>query len=69
LDFSFQSRLKRGDVGDVGTLDFVTAKENVVFLGRGTGKTHLAIGLGIRADSWAGERREPGEPGSRRVRR
>ena len=31
-------------------LDFVAARENVAFLGPpGTGKTHLAIGLGIRA--------------------
>jgi DNA replication protein DnaC len=37
-------------VAHLGTLDFVTARENVVFLGPpGTGKTHLAIGLGIRA--------------------
>ena len=33
-----------------GTLDFVVAKDNVVFLGPpGTGKTHLAIGIAIRA--------------------
>jgi DNA replication protein DnaC len=33
-----------------GHLDFVTARENVVFLGPpGTGKTHLATGLAIRA--------------------
>jgi len=37
-------------IAHLGTLDFVTARENVVFLGPpGTGKTHLAIGLGIRA--------------------
>jgi glycosyltransferase involved in cell wall biosynthesis len=34
----------------LGTLDFIAAKQNVVFLGPpGTGKTHLSIGLGIRA--------------------
>jgi DNA replication protein DnaC len=34
----------------LATLDFVAGKENVIFLGPpGTGKTHLAIGLGIRA--------------------
>ena len=33
----------------LATLDFVAAKENVIFLGPpGTGKTHLAIGLAIR---------------------
>jgi DNA replication protein DnaC len=34
----------------LGTLDFVGAGRNVVFVGApGTGKTHLAIGLGVRA--------------------
>jgi DNA replication protein DnaC len=42
--------VERDVVAHLGTLDFVTARENVVFLGPpGTGKTHLAIGLAIRA--------------------
>lgn len=50
FDFSFQRSLKRDTMLHLGTLDFVAARENVVFLGPpGTGKTHLAIGLGIRA--------------------
>jgi DNA replication protein DnaC len=44
------ARSKRDTIAHLGTLDFVTARENVVFLGPpGTGKTHLAIGLAIRA--------------------
>jgi DNA replication protein DnaC len=50
FDFDHQRSLKRDTIAHLGTLDFVTAKENVVFLGPpGTGKTMLAIGLGIRA--------------------
>jgi DNA replication protein DnaC len=50
FDFDHARGLKREQVAHLGTLDFVAAKENVVFLGPpGTGKTHLAIGLGIRA--------------------
>src|SRR3954468_7393832 len=50
FDFSFQRSLKRDVIAHLGTLDFVDAKDNVVFLGPpGTGKTHLATGLGIRA--------------------
>src|SRR6201990_580722 len=50
FDFDHARGLKRDLIAHLGTLDFVTAKENVVFLGPpGTGKTHLAIGLGIRA--------------------
>ena len=37
-------------IAHLGALDFIEAKDNVVFLGPpGTGKTHLAIALGIRA--------------------
>jgi DNA replication protein DnaC len=50
FDFDHARGLKRDTVAHLGTLDFVTAKENVVFLGPpGTGKTHLATGLAIRA--------------------
>ena len=50
FDFSFQRSAKREVVTHLATLDFVAARDNVVFLGPpGTGKTHLAIGLGIRA--------------------
>jgi DNA replication protein DnaC len=50
FDFDHQRALKRDTIAHLGTLDFVTARENVVFLGPpGTGKTHLAVGLGIRA--------------------
>ncbi|WP_328838469.1 IS21-like element helper ATPase IstB [Streptomyces europaeiscabiei] len=43
---SFDRRL----LARLGALDFVAAGRNVVFVGApGTGKTHLAIGLGVRA--------------------
>ena len=50
FDFDHQRSLKRETIAHLGTLDFITAKENAIFLGPpGTGKTMLAIGLGIRA--------------------
>jgi DNA replication protein DnaC len=50
FDFDHARGLKRDTIAHLGTLDFVTAKDNVVFLGPpGTGKTHLAIGIAIRA--------------------
>ncbi|MGX7724544.1 IS21-like element helper ATPase IstB [Rhodococcus sp. 105337] len=50
FDFDYARGLRREVLAHLGTLDFVAAKDNVVFLGPpGTGKTHLAIGLGIRA--------------------
>src|SRR5438105_3053278 len=50
FDFDHQRLLKREVIAHLGTLDFVDAKENVVFLGPpGTGKTHLATGIGMRA--------------------
>jgi DNA replication protein DnaC len=50
FDFDHARGLKRDQVVHLGTLDFITAKDNVVFLGPpGTGKTHLATGIAIRA--------------------
>jgi len=50
FDFDHARGLKRDVIAHLGTLDFTTARDNVVFLGPpGTGKTHLAIGLAIRA--------------------
>lgn len=50
FDFDHARGLQRDTIAHLGTLDFVAAKENVVFLGPpGTGKTHLAIGLAMRA--------------------
>jgi DNA replication protein DnaC len=50
FDYDHQRSLKRDVIAHLGALDFVEAKENVVFLGPpGTGKTHLAIGLSVRA--------------------
>jgi DNA replication protein DnaC len=50
FDFDHARGLKRDLIAHLGTLDLVAGKENVLLLGPpGTGKTHLATGLGIRA--------------------
>jgi chromosomal replication initiation ATPase DnaA len=50
FDFAFQSSIRREQVLHLGQLDFLHGRENVILLGPpGTGKTHLAIALGIRA--------------------
>jgi len=50
FDFDHARGLKREAIAHLGGLDFITAKENVIFLGPpGTGKTHLATGIAIRA--------------------
>ncbi len=50
FDFSFQRSVKKTLIQHLGQLDFLQSKENVVLLGPpGTGKTHLAIAVSIRA--------------------
>jgi DNA replication protein DnaC len=50
FDFSFQRSVKKTLIQHLGQLDFLHAKENVILLGPpGTGKSHLAIALSIRA--------------------
>jgi DNA replication protein DnaC len=50
FDFTFQRSVKKTVIQHLGQLDFLHGRENVILLGPpGTGKTHLAIALGIRA--------------------
>lgn len=49
-DFKFQPSLERKQVLDVAELGFVDRCQTVLFIGpSGVGKSHLAIGLGVRA--------------------
>jgi DNA replication protein DnaC len=50
FDFTFQRSVKKTIVEHLGQLDFLHAKQNLILLGPpGTGKTHLAIAISIRA--------------------
>ncbi|HYN49943.1 MAG TPA: IS21-like element helper ATPase IstB, partial [Thermoleophilaceae bacterium] len=50
FDFTFQRSVKKQVIEHLGQLDFLHARENVILLGPpGTGKSHLAIALGVRA--------------------
>lgn len=50
FDFKFQPTLNEKEIYDLATCSFVRKKENIVFVGQtGTGKTHLAIALGLKA--------------------
>jgi DNA replication protein DnaC len=50
FDFDHARGLKRDPIAHLATLDFVTARDNVVFLGPARHRqTHLVTGLAIRA--------------------
>lgn len=51
-DFRFQPSVDREVIRDLATLRFIEGNENILFVGSpGTGKTHLAVALGIEAAS------------------
>ena len=50
FDFSFQPSVDERQVRELSTLAFVADAANVIMLGPpGVGKTHLAVGLGVKA--------------------
>jgi DNA replication protein DnaC len=51
FDFDHARGLNRAVIAHLGTLDFVAARENVVFLGPpGTGKSHCETGCAVLGD-------------------
>ena len=50
FDFDFQPKLDVKLIKTLATMEFIPRKENIIFVGQpGTGKTHLAVALGLRA--------------------
>ncbi len=49
-DFSFPTEIDEQQINEIASLRFIDKKTNVILLGaQGLGKTHLAVGFGIKA--------------------
>jgi len=50
FDFTFQPSIDKKLINDCITCNFIKENKNIVFIGNpGTGKTHLSIGIGLKA--------------------
>lgn len=50
FDFSFQPSIDKKQINDVSICQYIKERKNFVLVGElGTGKTHLAIALGVKA--------------------
>src|SRR6266566_4612293 len=50
FDFTFQPSIKKRDLLELATGNFLQNATNILFIGQpGTGKTHLSVSLGLRA--------------------
>jgi DNA replication protein DnaC len=50
FDFSFQPSVKKAEILELSTGNFIGKRENIIFIGApGTGKTHLSVALGLKA--------------------
>lgn len=49
-DFSFQPGLQETEIADLASCNFISEKKNIIMIGKpGTGKTHLANAMGVKA--------------------
>lgn len=50
FDFTFQPSVKKAELLELSTCNFIGKRENIIFIGQpGTGKTHLSVALALKA--------------------